>query len=91
MNNPSPDLAPGFNQNFCWRYMSFLPQQDTREEKEFKVSHLARAVLLDPEENDMSKVIKMIHQKGNELRVHLALWPVNKSTAVFFDLYSYRP
>lgn len=53
--------------------MSFLPQQDTREEKEFKVSHLARAVLLDPEENDMSKVIKMIHQKGNELRVHLAL------------------
>lgn len=36
---------------------------DTREEKEFKVSHLAKAILLNPEETDMSRVIDMIHQK----------------------------
>lgn len=37
---------------------------DTREEREFKVAHLAKAVRLDPDETDMSKVIKMIQQKG---------------------------
>lgn len=37
---------------------------DTREEREFTVSHLSEAVLLNPEETDMSKVIKTIHEKA---------------------------
>ena len=30
-----------------------------------EVSHLAKAILLNLEETDMSRVIDMIHQKGN--------------------------
>ncbi|XP_068679839.1 uncharacterized protein [Montipora foliosa] len=37
---------------------------DTREENEYKVSHLSKAVRLNPEETDMSKVIKMIQEKA---------------------------
>lgn len=37
---------------------------DTREEKEFKVSHLAKAVHLHPEETDMERVINMIQEKA---------------------------
>ena len=38
--------------------------QDTREEREYKVSHLANAVRLNPEETDMSNVIKTINKEG---------------------------
>ena len=42
----------------------FLPQQDTREEKEFRVSRLANAIRLDPAETDLTKAMKMIHKEG---------------------------
>jgi len=37
---------------------------DTREEREYKVSHLANAVRLNPEETDMSNVIKTINKEA---------------------------
>jgi len=42
----------------------FLPQQDTREEKEFRVSRLANAIRLDPAETDLTKAMNMIQKEG---------------------------
>ena len=49
---------------FFFNLPLLLHQQDTRKEKEFRVSRLANAIRLDPAETDLTKAMKMIQKEG---------------------------
>lgn len=38
--------------------------KDVRSEEEFKVSHLSKALLVNPETGDMEELMKLITEKG---------------------------
>ena len=63
-NNRLDPAVISFSNLYLFLICPFLPQQDTREEKEFRVSRLANAIRLDPAEADLTKAMKMIQKEG---------------------------
>ena len=63
-NNRLDPAVISFSNLYLFLICPFLPQQDTRGENEFRVSRLANAIHLDPEETDLTKVMKMIQKEG---------------------------
>lgn len=96
-NNRLDPAVISFSNLYLFLIRPFLPQQDTRGENEFRVSRLANAIHLDPEETDLTKVMKMIQKEGMtakclafKVTLDYALFLINGQLSLTISQYPMR-